>query len=213
MPAIGDLERLEYLLLTLSCQLAAGSDDQQWAEASLEKVRGLKRLELRAHPEILRKGSEMMNKSGRMGDQTLKDTAHNCLRDLTDGEACKAYKAGGRHSGTVNTALHEAHHALVRAGAKCEMAAAGEPIGEERSPLVDAGEARKMAREWRDRAEHESRMATMAKTHPAAWRLGNQVQTSPQGQGQSVIGDEQEVIAAFRRLSPSQHPAFHFGSR
>jgi hypothetical protein len=60
------------------------------------------------------------SKRGRMGDQDLKDAAHNCLKTLTDGAACAAYKAGSRHSGTVNTALHDAHHALVRAGAACD---------------------------------------------------------------------------------------------
>jgi hypothetical protein len=117
---ISQIEEAEFRLVDLIARLPLG-DARDGCRGALAKLRVAKTGMLA--------GGDVLSKRGRMGDQALKDTAHGCLAALTDGEACRADKAGGRHSGTVNTALHDAHHALVRAGASCDGAETKETSG------------------------------------------------------------------------------------
>jgi hypothetical protein len=117
---ISQIEEAEHKLVDLVWRLPQGRHRDDCTKALTQ---------LRIAKTGLVAGTDTLRKRGRMGDQALKDAAHGCLAALTDGEACRAYKAGGRHSGTVNTALHDAHHALVRAGAICGGAETKETAG------------------------------------------------------------------------------------
>jgi hypothetical protein len=86
------------------------------------------------------------------------------------------------------------------------------------SPLVDASEVGKLVQEAHDRADHDKRMAKLAKlekkrarkmakaAHPAAWGLNDSVRTL--ALNQTVLAQE-KVLASLRpsQLLPSQHPA------
>jgi phage head maturation protease len=59
------------------------------------------------------------DKPATLSDQAVLDQVHDSLKALTDGDCCKAVKA--QHSKTVLGHLKQAHDALCRAGARCDI--------------------------------------------------------------------------------------------
>jgi hypothetical protein len=106
-----EIEKLEFTLTDLVWKLPQGRRRDDCSKALAQ---------LRITKAGLAAGTDTLSKRGRAGDQSLKNVAHDLVSSLTDGEACRTGKAGGRHSGTVNAELHAAHHALVNAGASCD---------------------------------------------------------------------------------------------
>jgi hypothetical protein len=71
--------------------------------------------------KVLELIAQALGKAGR-AHKALCDVAHGCMKALTDGETCKAAKAGSRHSKETMEHLQDAHDHVVAAGAMCDAA-------------------------------------------------------------------------------------------
>jgi hypothetical protein len=155
--------------------------------------------------------------------QALMDVAHDCVGNLTDGQACELGKAGARHSQETMGHLVRAHRHLVEAGAMCDGAGRGggrvrESRFEPRKSVLRDDLAKTLSEE---RAEKAALLASLADILPRLDQLARRVEdiartplppatiakgvasVSKHRDNGSVEGaiSQEELAAAFSRMS------------
>jgi phage head maturation protease len=157
--------------------------------------------------------------------QALMDVAHHAIAECTDGESCKAEKAGGRHSKETMGHLKEAHDHLVAAGAKCDAAGemdGGKPGAEEEDEGTEE-DKQDAVRSGDLQKRYDALAASVAALAPrldAIGKMVTEIHRTPlppltgrpvaglsrveKGGGGSAEEDDEALMARFAKMSPDE---------